>query len=129
MGRVRCERGFVVAEAAFVIPMIVVVAASAVAAMSIVMTSLALHGIAHSAARDVARGIPSHSVQATVSASQPQTTVTVTPTPQGVAVMVHREVRIASGLLGGLSIPLQRNVVVPWELGIAGSIEGSEHAQ
>jgi hypothetical protein len=118
MGRVRCERGFVVAEAAFVIPAITVVAASAIALMAIAMTSLGLHGTAHSAARDIARGVPSHSVHVRVQASHPQTTVAVTPTPQGVAVTVHRDLRIASGLLGGVSIPLERRVVVPWEMGI-----------
>lgn len=118
MGNARCERGFVVAEAAFVIPAITVVAAAAIALMAIAVTSLGLHGTAHVAARDIARGVPSHSVQARIRASHPQTTVTVTPSPQGVAVTVHRNLAIAGGLLGGLSIPLERRVVVPWEMGI-----------
>lgn len=119
----RCERGFVVAEAAFVIPAITVVAASAIALMAIALTSVGLHGAAHTAARDIARGVPSHSVQARVQASHPQTTVAVTPSPQGVAVTVHRDLRVAGGLLGGVSIPLERRVVVPWELGI-GEVTG-----
>lgn len=118
MGRVRSERGFVVAEAALVIPAIVVVAVSAIALMTIALTSLGLHAAAHAAARDIARGVPAHSVQATVHASSPQTTVAVTPSPQGVAVTVHRDLRIAGGLLGGLSVPLEQRVVVPWEMGI-----------
>ena len=118
MGRARCERGFVVAEAAFVIPAITVVAASAIALLAIAVTSLGLHGTAHAAARDIARGVPSHSVQARIQASHPQVTVAVTPSPQGVAVTVHRDLPLAGGLLGGLSIPLERRVVVPWEMGI-----------
>lgn len=118
MGSVRCERGFVVAEAAFVIPAITVVAASAIALLAIATTSLGLQSAAHAAARDIARGVPSHSVQATIQESHPQTTVTVTPTPQGVAVAVHRDLRIVGGLLGGVSVPLERTVLVPWEMGI-----------
>ena len=129
MGRVRLERGFVVAEAALVIPAIIAVAVSAIALTAIAMTSLGLHGTAHAAARDLARGVPSHSVQARVSASHPQTTVAVTPTPPGVAVTVHRDLRIAGGLLSGLSFPLERSVIVPWELGIGETIEGDVRAQ
>jgi hypothetical protein len=129
MGRVRCERGFVIAEAAFVIPAISVVAASAIALMAIALTSLGLHGTAHAAARDIARGVPSHSVQARIQASHPQATVAVTPTPQGVAVTVHRDLRIAGGLLGGLSIPLERRVVVPWEMGIGDMAGESDDAK
>jgi hypothetical protein len=101
-----------------VIPAITVVAASAIALLAIAVTSLGLHGTAHAAARDIARGVPSHSVQARIQASHPQTTVAVTPSPQGVAVTVHRDLPLAGGLLDGLSIPLERRVVVPWEMGI-----------
>lgn len=128
MGRLPCDRGFIVAEAAFVIPVITVIAASAITLMAIAMTSLGLHGTAHAAARDIARGVPSHSVQATVHASHPQTTVAVTPTPQGVAVTVHRRLRLAGGLLGGVSIPLERSVIVPWEMGIGESVGAFDDA-
>ena len=128
MGRVRLERGFVVAEAALVIPAILVVAVSAIALMAIAMTSLGLHGTAHAAARDLARGVPSHSVQARVSASHPQTTVAVTSTPQGVAVTVHRDLQLVGGLLSGVTIPLERSVIVPWELGIGETVEGDLRA-
>ncbi len=114
----RCERGYVVAEAAFVIPAIIVVAVSAVSLMSIALASLALHGAAHSAARDIARGAAPHSVQATVNASLPEATVTVTSIPQGVAVTVHRDMTLAGGIVGGLSVPLEHRVVVPWEAGV-----------
>jgi hypothetical protein len=119
MSRVRCERGLVIAEAAFAIPVLAVVALAAVTVMSIAMTSVVLQGLAHTAARDIARGTAFHSVEAAVHASQPQATVAVTPTPHGVAVTVHRDVQIAGGLLAGLAVPLQRRVVVPWEVGIA----------
>ena len=125
MSRVRCERGLVIAEAAFAIPALAVGALVAVTVMSIAMTSVAIQGLAHTAARDIARGAAFHSVEAAVHASQPQATVAVTPTPQGVAVTVHRDVQIAGGLLAGLAVPLQRRVVVPWEVGIAESGAGT----
>ena len=117
------------AEAALVIPAIVAVAVSGIALLSIAMTSLSLQSIAHSAAREIARGVPPHSLQATVHASQPQTTVAVTPTPQGVAVTVHRELHIAGGLLGGIPIPLRRQVIVPWEVGVGLSVAVDEDSR
>ena len=119
------ERGLVIAEAAFAIPALVVVALAVMTLMSIATTSVALQGVAHTAARDIARGVPFHSVQATIHASLPEATVAVAPTPQGVAVTVHRETKIAGGLLTGLAIPLEKRVIVPWEMGVAASIEGT----
>lgn len=110
------------------IPAITVVAASAVALLAIATTSLGLHNAAHAAARDIARGVPAHSVQATIESSYPQAAVAVTPTPQGVAVTVHHDLRIAGGLLGGLAIPLERRVVVPWEMGVGGAAGGRRDA-
>ena len=114
------DRGYVVAEAAFVIPAIVAVAVAAVSVLSIALVSLGLHAAAHTAARDIARGASAHAVHETLSASHPQTTVTVTPSPHGVTVTVHRDLRIVGGLIGGLAIPLQHRVLVPWEAGVHG---------
>ena len=116
--RTRCEHGFVVAESALVIPVILAVAVSAVFLMSLVITMLGLQDAAHIAAREVARGASPHSIHEALTASYPQTTVTVTPTPQGVAVTVHREVRVLGGLFAGLSLPLQRRAIVPFETGV-----------
>lgn len=115
------DDGYVVAEAAFVIPAIIAVAVTAVGLMSIALTSLGLHAAAHSAAREIARGTPAHSVYATLSASHPQTAVTVTPSPQGVTVTVNRDLQVAGGILGGFAIPLSHRVVVPWEWGVDGA--------
>lgn len=119
MRRARCEHGFVVAEAALVIPVILAVALSAVFLMSLVVTILGLQDAVHTAAREVARGSSPHSIHEVLTASYPQTTVTVAPTPQGVAVTVHRDVRVLGGLLAGLSLPLQRQAIVPYEAGVA----------
>lgn len=115
------DHGYVVAEAAFVIPAIIAVAVTAVGLMSIALTSLGLHAAAHSAAREIARGASAHSVHATLSASHPQTAVTVTPSPQGVTVTVNRDLQVAGGILGGFAIPLRHRVVVPWEWGVDGA--------
>lgn len=108
-----------VAEAALVIPVILAVAVSAVFLMSLVVTILGLQDAVHIAARQVARGASPHSIHEALTASYPQTTVTVAPTPQGVAVTVHRDVPVLGGLLAGLSLPLQRQAIVPYETGVA----------
>lgn len=115
------DRGYVVAESAFVIPAMIAVAAVAVSLMVVAIAILNLQNAAHTAARDIARGAPPHEVHATVSSAHPHTTVTVTPDPHGVTVTVHREVQILGGYLGGLSIPLTRRAMVPWEYGIQSS--------
>lgn len=116
--RARCEQGFVVAEAALVIPTILAVAMSAVFLMSVVVSMLGLQDAAHIAAREVARGSSPHSIHEALTASYPQTTVTVAPTPQGVAVTVHRDVRVFGGLFAGLSLPMHRQAIVPYEAGV-----------
>ena len=116
--RCRREHGFVVAEAALVIPIILAVAVSAVFLMSLVIAILGLQDAAHTAAREVARGASPHSIHEALTASYPQTTVTVAPTPQGVAVTVHRDVPVLGGLFAGLSLPLQRRAIVPFETGV-----------
>lgn len=125
--RARCERGFVVAEAALVIPVILAVAVSALFLMSLVVTILGLQDAAHTAAREVARGASPHSIHEALTASYPQTTVTVAPTPQGVAVTVQRDVRVLGGLFAGLSLPLQRQAIVPFETGVAAHGPGRFH--
>ncbi len=114
------DQGYVVAESAFVIPAIIAVALVAVSLMAIAVAVLSLQDAAHTAARDIARGVPPHEVHATAASVHPETTVTVTPDPHGVTVTVHREVRILGGYLAGLSIPLTRRATVPWEFGIQG---------
>ena len=112
------DRGYVIAESAFAIPMIAVVALIAMSMVFVALSALGLQDTVHTAARDIARGVPPDAVRMSVETAHPRTTVTVAPTPQGVTVTVHREVAIFGPLLSGLSVPMQRQALVPWETGL-----------
>jgi hypothetical protein len=108
----------VIAESAFAIPMIAIVALLATALVFVAMTVLGLQDAVHTAARDIARGVPPDAVRASLQTTHPHTTVTVAPTPQGVTVTVHREIELLGPLLSGLSLPVERRALVPWETGV-----------
>jgi len=114
----RDDRGYVIAESAFAIPMIASVALIVMSMVLVAMAVLGLQDAVHSAARDIARGVPPEAVRSSMQTTHPQTTVTVAPTPQGVTVTVHRDVALFGPLLKGLAIPVQRRAVVPWETGV-----------
>lgn len=112
------ERGYVIAESAFAIPMIAIVALIATAMVFVAMSILGMQDAVHTAARDIARGVPPDAVRSSLQMTHPHTTVTVAPTPQGVTVTVHREIAVLGPLLSGLSIPVERRALVPWEAGV-----------
>lgn len=113
------DEGYVVAEMAIVIPVIIGIVAAILAMFSLASVGLGLQDAVHSASRLIARGASIHDVQGTLTSLHPQVAVTVTPSPQGVTVTARRDVEIAGGLFAGLSIPLERAVTVPWELGLS----------
>jgi len=116
--RVRSDRGYVIAESAFAIPIVAVVAVIAMSMVFVALSALGLQDAVHTAARDIARGVPPDAVRMSVEAAHPRTTVTVAPSPQGVTVTVHRDVTLLGPLLSGLSVPMQRQALVPWETGV-----------
>jgi len=116
--RMKRDDGYVVAETAIVIPVIIGIVAAVLAMFSLASVGLGLQDAVHSASRLIARGAPIHDVQGTLASLHPKVAVTVTPSPQGVTVTARRDVEIAGGLFAGLSIPLERAVTVPWELGV-----------
>ena len=112
------DRGYVIAESAFAIPMVAVVALIATAMVFVAMSILGMQDAVHTAARDIARGVPPDAVRSSLQMTHPHTTVTVAPTPQGVTVTVHRDIALLGPLLSGLSIPVERQALVPWETGV-----------
>lgn len=113
------DDGYVVAESAFVIPAIV---ALTVLVMSVVLAAMAAIGLqdtVHSAARDIARGVPSQEVSSFITNAHPDATVTVTPTPQGVTVAVRRDVPLLGVLALSPTIAITKEALVPWETGVA----------
>ena len=112
------DAGYVVAETAVVLPTVVAIVIAVMSIFSIASIGLGLQDAVHSASRQVARGASVQDVRESISTVHPQIAVTVTPSPQGVTVTAHRDVEIAGGLFAGLSIPLERAVTVPWELGV-----------
>lgn len=115
----RDDRGYVIAESAFAIPMIASVTLIAMSIVFVAMSVLGLQDAVHTAARDIARGVPPDAVRASLQTTHPHATVTVAPTPQGVTVTVHREIAVLGPLLSGLSIPVERRALVPWETGVS----------
>ena len=116
--RVRSDRGYVIAESAFAIPIVAVVAVIAMSMVFVALSALGLQDAVHTAARDIARGVPPDAVRMSLETAHPRTTVTVAPSPQGVTVTVHRDVTLLGPLLSGLSVPMQRQALVPWETGV-----------
>jgi len=114
----RSDRGYVIAESAFAIPIIAVVALIAMSMVFVALSALGLQNAVHTAARDIARGVPPDAVRMSVETAHPRTTVTVAPSPQGVTVTVRREVTLLGPLLSGLAVPMQRQALVPWETGV-----------
>ena len=116
--RVRSDRGYVIAESAFAIPIVAVVAVIAMSMVFVALSALGLQDAVHTAARDIARGVPPDAVRMSLETAHPRTTVTVAPSPQGVTVTVHRDVTLLGPLLSGLSVPMQRQALIPWETGV-----------
>ena len=112
------DRGYVIAESAFAIPVIAVVALISTAIVFVAMSILGMQDAVHTAARDIARGVPPDAVRSSLQTTHPHTTVTVAPSPQGVTVTVHRDIAVLGPLLSGLSIPVERRALVPWETGV-----------
>lgn len=113
------DHGLAVAESAFVIPAIVSISGVVMSVVLVAMSAIGLQDTVHSAARDIARGVPPQEVSAFVQTAHPDATVTVTPTPQGVTVAVRREVRLFGLLSASPTIPVTREALVPWESGAA----------
>ena len=111
------DDGYAIAESAFAIPLIVLATTVAMSLVLIAVSTLGLQATVHSAARDIARGVPPQEVRSSIATAHPDATVTVAPTPQGVTVTVRRDVRPWGFLLSGVTIPVQREVQVPWEVG------------
>lgn len=112
------DRGYVIAESAFAIPLLIAVAAITMSLVMVALSSLGLHEAVHTAARDIARGVPADAVRTSLQTAHPHTTVTVAPTPQGVTVAVRREISLLGSVFSGLTIPIERRAVVPWEAGV-----------
>lgn len=117
--RASSDRGYAIAESAFAIPAIVSVAGVVMSVVLVAMSAIGLQDTVHSAARDIARGVPAQEVSSFIRTAHPDATVTVTPTPQGVTVAVRKDIRLFGLLAAGPTVPITREVLVPWENGIA----------
>ncbi len=112
------EDGYVVAEAAIVLPVMAAIGVSTVGLVFLALVGLGLHDAVHSASRLVARGAAASEVRDAISSVHPSIVVTVTPSPQGVTVSARRDIQVLSGFFGGWSFPLERHATVPWEVGV-----------
>ena len=112
------DDGYVVAEAAIVLPVMVAIVVSTIGLVFFAFVGLGLQDAVHSASRLLARGTATSEVRDVISSVHPSIVVTVTPSPQGVTVTARRDVRVLGGFFGGLSFPLERRATVPWEVGV-----------
>ena len=112
------DDGYVVAEAAIVLPVMVAIVVSTIGLVFFAFVGLGLQDAVHSASRLLARGTATSEVRDVISSVHPSIVVTVTPSPRGVTVTARQDVRVLGGVFGGWSFPLERHATVPWEVGV-----------
>lgn len=112
------DDGYVVAEAAIVLPVMVAIVVSTIGLVFFAFVGLGLQDAVHSASRLLARGTATSEVRDVISSVYPSIVVTVTPSPRGVTVTARQDVRVLGGFFGGWSFPLERHATVPWEVGV-----------
>lgn len=113
--RIRPDAGFVVAEAAFAVPVLLAVACALAWALSIASTSIALGDAARQAARDLARGIPVEQVLDEAAQGVPGAQVRIVDDGDPLRVVASREVTAPVPILNGISVTIHQGVAVPRE--------------
>lgn len=112
---VRRDAGFVVAEAAIAVPLLLAVTCALAWALSIASASVALGDAARQAARDLARGVSVEQALDQAARGVPGADVTIVDDGDPVRVVATREVAAPVPVLGGLSFTVRQGVSVPRE--------------
>lgn len=102
-------RGSVILESAIVIPVIISVGVGMLGVLSIGATALTVGDVARGAARELARGVPQHSVIETAQRAVPNGDVVIDRGPDLVTVQVSRRLQLPMLSWEPFSITIERS--------------------